>query len=73
MYIKLYFFSVVANTAMYRDTINLFTFRFNTRIDYDFTKAYDMFNHWHKSVEEKLNKDRIVETHNEIEVRIKLI
>ncbi|XP_031630094.1 uncharacterized protein LOC116345133 [Contarinia nasturtii] len=61
------FVLIVANTAMYRDTINLFQFRFNTRIDYDFTKAYDMFNNWSKSVEDKLNTDQIVETHNEIE------
>lgn len=53
---------------MYRDASNLFRVKFTMTLDYDFSKAFDMFDAWHSGVQEKLKTDRIVETFQEIEV-----
>lgn len=61
-------FVVVANSEMYRDATNLFRVKFTLTMDYDFTKAFEMFDNWYKSVDEKLRTDRISETYQELEV-----
>lgn len=53
---------------MYRDATNLFRVRFTLTMDYDFTKAFELFDNWYKSVDEKLRMDRISETYQELEV-----
>ncbi|XP_055320364.1 uncharacterized protein LOC129577415 [Sitodiplosis mosellana] len=58
---------VVANSEMYRDTTNLFRVKFTVTMDYDFSKAFEMFDSWYKSVDEKLRTDRISEIYHEIE------
>lgn len=55
---------------MYRDATNLFQARFTVTLDYDFTKAFEMFDQWYAEVEEKLRTDRIKETFNQVEVSI---
>lgn len=55
---------------MYRDATNLFQARFTVTLDYDFTKAFEMFDQWYAEVEEKLRSDRIKETFHEVEVSI---
>lgn len=37
-------------------------------MDYDFSKAFELFDEWYKSVDEKLRADRISETFHELEV-----
>lgn len=61
-------FVVVANAEMYRDATNLFRVKFTLTMDYDFTKAFEMFDNWYKSVDEKLRSDRISDTYQELEV-----
>lgn len=61
---------VVANSEMYRDATNLFRVRFTPTKDYDFTKAFDMFDNWYKIVSEKLRNDRLADTFHEIEVSV---
>lgn len=53
---------------MYRDATNLFVAKFMVTLDFDFTKAFDMFDKWHAEVSEKLKTDRIKETFHEVNV-----
>lgn len=53
---------------MYRDATNLFLAKFMVTLDFDFTKAFDMFDKWHAEVSEKLKTDRIKETFHEVNV-----
>lgn len=53
---------------MYRDATNLFQAKFTVTMDFDFSKAFDFFDNWYVSVQEKLQTDRLVETYHEIEV-----
>lgn len=61
-------FQVVANFEMYRDATNLFRAKFAVTTDYDFTKAFEMFDNWYVGVQQKLHTNQIVETFHEIEV-----
>lgn len=62
------FFEVVANSEMYRDAPNLFRVKFTATMDYDFSRAFEMFDEWYQSVDEKLRMDRISETFHELDV-----
>lgn len=53
---------------MYRDAPNLFRVKFTATMDYDFSKAFEMFDDWYKNVDEKLRSDRISEIYHELEV-----
>lgn len=63
-------FQVVANSEMYRDATNLFRAKFTVTTDYDFTKAFEMFDNWYVGVQQKLYTNQIVETFHEIEVSV---
>lgn len=54
---------------MYHDATNLFRIKFTVTMDYDFTKAFEMFDNWYAGIQEKLKTDRAVEMFQEIEVR----
>lgn len=66
------FSAVVANSEMYRDATNLFRVRFTLTRDYDFSKAFGLFDNWYKTVDEQLHTDRIEETYHELEVSVRL-
>lgn len=55
---------------MYDDATNLFRAKFTVKMDYDFTKAFEMFESWYSSVKEKLHSDQIHEIYQQIEVSI---
>lgn len=65
----LFYSTVVANTEMYRDAFNLFRPKFSVKLEYDFSKAFIMFDAWYENVKQKLHSDKIVETFDQIEVR----
>lgn len=52
---------------MYRDTPNLYRFKFTRVLDYDFRRAFDLFDEWYANVEEKLKTDRIEEISHKIQ------
>lgn len=53
---------------MYRDATNLYRFKFTRVLDYDFSKAFDLFDQWYANVQEKLKNDRIEEISHKIQV-----
>lgn len=53
---------------MYRDAPNLFRVQFMLKMEFDFTKAFTMFDKWYKVVREKLRSDRLIETYHQMEV-----
>lgn len=53
---------------MYRDATNLFRLRFHITLDYDFTKAFEMFDNWFTGVQEKLRNDGVADIFHKIEV-----
>lgn len=53
---------------MYRDATNLYRFKFTKVLDYDFSKAFDLFDQWYAGVQEKLQNDHIEEIFQEIQV-----
>lgn len=61
---------VVANTAMYDDAANLFRTKFTVKMDYDFTKSFEMLESWYSSVRNKLQSDQIHEIFEQMEVCI---
>lgn len=67
-FIVIHFVSVVANSEMYRDAMNLYRFRFTQVLDYDFSKAFDLFDQWYAGVQEKLKSDKIQEISQQVQV-----
>lgn len=53
---------------MFRDAPNLYRFKFTRVMDYDFSKAFDLFDEWYAGVQEKLKNDQIEEIYEKIEV-----
>lgn len=62
---------VVANSEMYRDATNLYRFKFTRVMDYDFSKAFDLFDQWYAGVQEKLKNDQIADISQKIQVNAK--
>lgn len=60
--------SVVANSEMYRDAMNLYRFKFTRVMDYDFSRAFDLFDQWYAGIQEKLKNDQIAEIFHKIQV-----
>lgn len=64
---KKYTIVVVANIGMYKDAVNLFRPKFIVKMDYDFAKAFEMFDAWYKTAKDKLHSDGIVELFEQVE------
>lgn len=53
---------------MYRDTPNLFRVKFQIELEYDFVKAFNMFDDWYKTAKQKIQTDRLLEIYHQMEV-----
>lgn len=53
---------------MYRDTPNLFRVKFQIELDYDFVKAFNLFDDWYETAKQKIKTDRLLEIYHQMEV-----
>lgn len=57
---------------MYRDTPNMFRVKFQIELDYDFVKAFNMFDSWYETAKQKIKTDRLLEIHDQMEVSLSI-
>lgn len=53
-------------------TPNLYRVRFTTKIDFDFSKAFNMFDDWYDTVKYKIKNDGLIETFHKMEVSLSI-